>query len=231
MKKYFAMILVAAICLSLCACGGRNRAYDDSKVAFEKIHEAYTLVETFGSDLYEAWRLGINELDEITGKGGYYTTTYDYEAGLAYFCGELDIDESWIAHGIASLYYGEDYETSIDVTDKAAVAKVYKTMMTNADSQFSTCVHIVTEAYDVSGKTQEIEELLDEAKVLMKDMSNKHSDYEHYPNLKGYFTNTLAFFDFCQNPIGSFEQVVETINNYRNEAREYYFDLNYIFED
>lgn len=71
---------------------------------------------------------------------------------------------------------------------------------------------------------------LDNAKSLMKDLSAKYSDYEHYPNLKGYFTNTSSLFDFCQNPDGSFEQVKDTINNYRNEARDFKSDLDYIFE-
>ena len=65
----------------------------------------------------------------------------------------------------------------------------------------------------------------------MKQLSSDYSDYEHYPVLKEYFTNTLAYFDFCQHPEGSFEQVVETFNSYRNNAREYFFDLNYVFCD
>ena len=65
----------------------------------------------------------------------------------------------------------------------------------------------------------------------MKKLSDDYSDYEYYPNLKEYFTNTTAFFGFCLEPEGSFEQVVETFNNYRNDARDYYYDLNYVFED
>ena len=65
----------------------------------------------------------------------------------------------------------------------------------------------------------------------MKTLSEKYSDYEHYPALKGYYTTTDAFFDFCQNPSGSFEQVKTTINDYRNDCRSYNKDLNYIFED
>ena len=65
----------------------------------------------------------------------------------------------------------------------------------------------------------------------MKGLSDNYSDYEHYPALKGYFTTTMAFYDFCRNPEGSFEQVVETFNNYRNNARESFFDLNYVFND
>ena len=73
--------------------------------------------------------------------------------------------------------------------------------------------------------------LANAAKELMKQLGDQYSDYEHYPSLKKYFTNTLAFFDFCCNPEGSFEQIVSTFNNYRNNAREYFFDLNYVFGD
>ena len=72
---------------------------------------------------------------------------------------------------------------------------------------------------------------MEEAKAEMKEMSEKYSDYEHYPNLKGYYTTTNAFFAFCQNPTGSFEQVKTTINDYRNDARSYKSDLDYMFED
>jgi hypothetical protein len=89
----------------------------------------------------------------------------------------------------------------------------------------------VAETYVVNGTVKEISDLLIEAKDEMKKLSNEHADYTHYENLKEYYSNTLAFFDFCQDPEGSFEQVVETFNNYRNTARTCFFDLNYIFED
>lgn len=65
----------------------------------------------------------------------------------------------------------------------------------------------------------------------MKKMSEKYSDYEHYPSLKKYYTETKSYFDFCKAPTGSFEQVKTTINDYRNDIREYVSDLDYIFED
>ena len=71
----------------------------------------------------------------------------------------------------------------------------------------------------------------DEAKVLMKKLSKMYSDYEHYPNLKGYYTTTKSFFDFCQNPTGSFAQYKNMLNDYRNEACDYISDLDYILEE
>ena len=96
---------------------------------------------------------------------------------------------------------------------------------------FSVCVLLVSKAYELNGDVEIITNHLSEAKAEMKEMSEKYSDYEHYPNLKGYFTKTNAFFEFCQNPTGSFEQVKDTINSYRNDAREFRNDLAYIFED
>lgn len=77
----------------------------------------------------------------------------------------------------------------------------------------------------------EVQTALNTAKEQMKELSDKYSDYEHYPNLKGYYTTTSSFFDFCQNPTGSFEQMKNTINDYKNEARDYISDLDYIFEE
>ena len=77
----------------------------------------------------------------------------------------------------------------------------------------------------------EVQTAINTAKEQMKKLSDKYSDYEHYPNLKGYYTTTSSFFDFCQNPTGSFEQMKNTINDYKNEARDYISDLDYIFEE
>lgn len=71
----------------------------------------------------------------------------------------------------------------------------------------------------MNGKAEEAQTALDAAKTQMKELSEKHSDYEHYPNLKGYFTTTSSFLEFCQNPTGSFEQLKDTINDYKNKAR------------
>ena len=99
------------------------------------------------------------------------------------------------------------------------------------DDLFSFCVMCVTGAYIVNGKVKEVEDALNSAKAQMKKLSQDYSDYEHYPNLKGYYTTTSSFFEFCNNPTGSFEQVKDTINDYKNDARDYISDLDYIFED
>lgn len=97
------------------------------------------------------------------------------------------------------------------------------------DDLFVVCTSAVIEAYNMNGKADQAKAALDEAKAIMKELSEKYSDYEHYPSLKGYYTTTSSYFDFCENPAGSFDQLESTNNEYRNEARDYIADLDYIF--
>ena len=67
MKKIIALLLVAVMSLSFVACGGgaanKETAFDVAKEAYDKV--AYEIADKFGSDIYEAWRLGIYDDDEI----------------------------------------------------------------------------------------------------------------------------------------------------------------------
>ena len=65
----------------------------------------------------------------------------------------------------------------------------------------------------------------------MKEVNEKYSDYEYYPKLKDLLTQVSALLDFCNNPVGSFEQVKVTINDYKNDIRDLTNDLNYVFAD
>ena len=217
MKHTKILALLLALCLTMTLLVGCNsnkkeeEIFDKSEEAFQKITEAYMMINTYSQDIYNAWRLGINNKSRYD-EGG---------SELKAFAGELHIDYESVALAIGSLLGKDSYESGYWEN----LQKLYN------GSFFSACVDVVSEAYVVDGTVKKISNLLTEAKTLMKEIGDEYSDYVHYPDLKEYFTNTLAFFDFCQNPEGSFEQVVETFNNYRNTAREKFFDLNYIFED
>ncbi len=223
MKKLTAIILVLAMCVSMTACGGGDKkAFEASKAAYDNVDIAYEITEQFGSDLYEAWRLGIYDDEEIL------------EDGVAHLATELSLSEDELKEGVGYVMAemtGEDWSEMSD-EDKATITEntdIIFGMM--EDDLFSFCVMVVTGAYTANGKVEEAQNALNAAKAQMKELSENYSDYEHYPNLKGYYTTTSSFFDFCQNPTGSFEQVKDTINDYKNEARDYISDLDYIFEE
>ena len=218
MKKIIALLIVAIISLSFVACDGnaasKETAFDVAKEAYDQIDIAYEITEKFGSDVYEAWRLGIYDKKEVTSDG------------VGHLASELNLSEDEIIAGVALVFTddGEEPETL-----SKSQANLYFAYM--EDSLFSFCVLVVSCAYEANGKAAEAQAALDSAKDLMKKMSDQYSDYEHYPKLKEYYTTTKSFFAFCQEPTGSFEQVKTTINDYRNDARKCVSDLDYIFED
>lgn len=229
MKKIVCTILALALCLSLGACGGSSgnavlerTAFDAANEAYDYITTAYTITDQFASDIYEAWRLGIYEDDALTSRG------------VAFLAEELNLSSDELIEGIVYIMLGgtdEDYENATE-EEKAEYRdwdELYFSL--NEDSLFSACIWAVTGAYAANGKTEEAQVALDAAKQIMREMSEKYSDYEHYPSLKEYYTTTSSFFNFCKDPTGSFEQVKTTVNDYRNEARDYISDLDYIFED
>ena len=212
MKKAVSLILVLVLCLALCACnaGSSKNAFESSEKAFRYVTTAYLNTNEFADDIYEAWYLGVNEKYE-----------YDRDYNLPDFASEMNIELEHIKQAVANLLGKDAYEYG----DWSELPARY------GNSYFSAWVSVISEAYKCSGKADTIKKDLNKAKDLMKELGDEYSDYEHYPTLKKYFTNTLAFYDFCCNPEGSFNQVVETFNTYRNNAREYFFDLNYVFGD
>ena len=223
MKKAISLLLALVLCLSLCACGNSDKkAFEASKAAYDNIDIAYEITEQFGSDIYEAWRLGIYDDDEIL------------DDGADHLASELSLSADEIRAGVAYTvagFLGEDWDTMSEEDKNKYIDNADSFFEAMEDDLFSFCVVAVSNAYVVNGKVEEAQTALDAAKAQMKELSSEYSDYEHYPNLKGYFTTTSSFFDFCQNPTGSFEQVKDTVNDYKNEARDYISDLDYIFED
>ena len=222
MKKILFIILALAMCLGLSACG--DDAFDMSKEAYDKIAAAYDITDTYASDIYEAWRLGIYSKDDIVKDGNGFLAS---ELGLS----EKELDEG-MAYTIATFVYEKDWDSLSDEEKKKyrdyEPTVFYKLMK---DDLFSICIEVVSNTYKMNGKRDEIASDLEDAKSIMKELSDDHSDYEHYPNLKGFYTTTSAFFEFCEDPSGSFEQVKDTLNNYRKEARDFKKDLDYIFEE
>ncbi len=223
MKKLVSIILAVVLSVSVCGCGNSNKkAFEVSKVAYDNVTIAYEITEQFASDLYEAWRLGIYDDDEILSDG------------VKHLASELSLSEEELGNGVAYVMNDISGKEWSEITEEdrkayAENADLFFSMM--EDDLFSFCVMVVKGAYVANGKAEEAQSALDAAKAQMKELSDKYSDYEYYPDLKGYYTTTSSFFDFCQNPTGSFEQVQGTINDYRNEARDYISDLDYIFEE
>ena len=220
MKRFLTLLLALMMCISSAGCSGTQKAFEASKDAYDSINTAYEITEQFASDIYEAWRMGIYEDDEVL------------EGGTQYLAAELNVSEDELAAGVAftvnEIMGADDWDTLSESEKESYLSATDMYFRLFEDDLFSFCVLAVIGAYQVNGKIEATQSALDTAKQEMRELSEKYADYEHYPNMKGYYTSTSSFFEFCQNPTGSFEQVVNTINDYKNEARDYKNDLDYI---
>lgn len=227
MKKVGSFALIVIMVLSLTACGDKEfdkskAAYEYGKEAYENVNAAYEITEKYGADIYTAWSRGIYNSEEVM------------SGGCAYLADELSLSEDEIAAGAAYILARASNENWDELTEEERndLMLVADTTFSEAeDDLFSWCVNVVSAAYIASGKAGKVQGYLTEAKTQMKDISENYSEYEHYPALKGYYTTTYSFFDFCQNPTGTFEQLGNTIEDYTKTARDYNAELSYIFEE
>ncbi len=243
MKRILALLLAFSMLLCLWGCKPLDEhpaesesaktdeatpksAFELSKEAYECINRAYDMINTFSSDIYEAWYKGVYDDDEIDGI--YSSYRYYDETALETLAAELTLSVDDLKEAVKHLSNKSEYDPGTEYR-----AGDWYNLYTNGygGSIFSACVALVYTSYELSGKADEIKAELEKARENMKLLSDSYSDYEHYPSLKEYFTNTTAFFGFCLDPEGSFAQVEQTFNSYRNLSRDLYYDLNYIFEE
>ena len=224
MKRILALVAVLVMMGSLCSCGKNTNAFKVSKAAYSELKRAYEIIEAYSSDVYIAWMCGIYHDDEIL------------EQGTEYLASQLSLSEDEIRDGVAHTFscdfWKQDWDT-VSEEDKQTLRDLSDgTFSLYEEDLFSFCIQVVSNAYAANGKTAEIEGALSEAKAQMKTLSEKYSDYTYYPKLKEFYTTVDSFFHFCEDPFGnSFKQMTDAIEKYKNQARVYQSDLDYIFED
>lgn len=227
MRKAIHGILVVVLLLQLCSCGNsktdRTRELELFRQTYQDVSSAYEVVEKYGLDIYEAWRIGIQEKDKLT---------------LDYLSDQLSLSLDELVEGsvyaVSIISTDIDYDTMSDENKEYLrdSSDFYFSVMSNLGKEISSmAVLTIVGAYITSGKSEEIEQALNAAKENMRMLSQEFSDSEYYNDMKDYYTTTQSFYDFCKDPSGSFDQLRTTLNDYRNSIREYKNRLDFVFED
>jgi hypothetical protein len=195
--------------------------FELSKEAYNEITHAYSIIHKFGADVYEAWHLGATQPRNVQTMGIAFLgndlnlSEDELKGGLGYFQAYIE-DKNW------DELTEEERKEYIDAGDS------FLKGVSNANV-LQTSIYAIPFSYIVNGKTEEAQTALNNAKNIMRELSENYSDYEHYPNLKGYYTTAAAYFELCQNPKGTFVMLETTINDYMNEIRDYSSDLDFVF--
>ena len=104
MKKTFTLFIALVMVFSLAACNSvtveveEEKPFDKSKEAYDKITVAYEITDQFSSDVYEAWRLGIYDDEEII------------DDGVSHLASELSLSEAELTAGFAYFLATTVYE-------------------------------------------------------------------------------------------------------------------------
>lgn len=280
MKRVLSIILLLAICLSLCACGKSKDAtecenlinaigevsvdskeaietaekayealtekekesiaesmviledarssyiFELSKMAYQNINSAYDITHKFGSDLYEACFLVAYQSQKLQN-----SNTVKYLASEVQYLNEEELQKG-LAFVLANNKYKEDW---YELSEEQQNHYIELAIQYEGDDFFdqTNCLFITTwsviRAYELNGRTAEARGYLENAQSYMRELSDKYSDYKHYPNLKGFFAMTGSYLDVCCDSGLSFTQYKEVKNQYEKEARNYINDLDFIF--
>ena len=227
MKNLSIRVVCAALVFVFCAAAltgcFENKNAKKKEMAEEIYHlllEASDLAEKMGSDTYTAWNNGIHDADE----SGYDLTKFaknlsltvdELKAGAAYYLAEDDWD---------TLAESEKQE-KIDKGDTT-----FKLMLILLDSKFSTCVNVVTRTYKVTGKSDEIKSKLNEARDKIRTLNEKYPDYDVCTKLKTLYTKIQTYYDYCINPTGSFNELQNIIQTFRQDVRDAKNELSFDLE-
>ena len=187
---------------------------------YNSINAAYEIIEDFGEDIYAAWSMGIED-----GGTGF---------GFSDLAQTVNLTEDELKTGFAYAANEEIWHTMTDEEQKEEINSAeekFELLLSQSDDVSAFCVQTISYAYEMAGKTTAVWESLDTVNTQMEEIRENHSDNGYYPALNGYYTAAVSFFEFCQNPSASLDQIQESVVNYRNNARYYKKDLEYIFED
>ena len=199
----------------------KKYVFELSKEAYNEITHAYSIIQKFGADLYEAWHLGATQPVNVQTMGIAFLgndlnlSKDELKGGLGYFQAYIE-DKNWDELSEAEK---ENYINSGDAFLKGV----------SNSNVLQTSIYAIPFSYIVNGKTEEAQTALSNAKNIMRELSENYSDYEHYPNLKGYYTTVISYFELCQKPKGTFVMLETTINDYMNDIRNYSSDLDFVF--
>jgi len=194
----------------------------DLLYVFTELNNAYELVETFCSDVYTAWNKGINQSDKFKGS--------NLNGSVKYLASQISLsydDTLWgCTHAYITKICGEQWE-GIEGHEKAKDAVATGTLFYLASNSIpAACVCSVIGAYEVNGTSENIQNTLDKAKEMLNTINAEGNLLDCYTTLGEYYDNINSFFEFLNNPTGSFDQAADTISNYKDTGRNYQSTLS-----
>lgn len=213
MRRLIALLLLFVLCISLVGCGktacsidgceneavedtsfeesycskhlADKKAFEVSKIAYENIETAYDIIYQFKTDLYQVWYMTGNSSAVKIHENGFAQIV-----SIPLYISDEDLWEGFRSRIKSIKDSGNNSITNEDIENPDLLLK-----RISQRDLYSICPFAVVDAYTVNGEIGKAEEALENAKTQMKILSEAYSDYEHYPNLKNYYTTVQALLE------------------------------------
>lgn len=192
----------------------------ENRMALVEAQEAF---ETMKSELvYENAKEAYEQLNEVA---ELCESGMDDIYGAWYF-GIYEADDSF-----PYLVFNDLAKKTNNITDVELETAAYKLGLSESSvrNNWNNSVIVVQKAIEEKGGYATIEEKMTNAENILQQLTSEYGDYTYYPKLKEYYTAVSSYVDFFVSPTGSFEQLVDTINNYENTIRTYKADVGFLF--
>lgn len=178
MKKCFCILALMVLFL-----GGCNNAKTDTvqsvqkqeevnspQEAYNNINKAYEIVDTIGWDIYEGWRIGIFEAENVNIELLEENTSLTQE--------EI---RNGIISFIAQAHLTNDSSKSLEECKKIAEKEADNYFeIFGDDSATTACMYAIVYAYEEKGAIEEANKLLSDAKVIINNFNEDKIEHESY---------------------------------------------------
>ena len=114
-------------------------------------------------------------------------------------------------------FIGLALKTGISVGDLEAAG--YSADQIKSDWRYA--VFTVEGALSKLGYYDAVKQKMSEAQSILQELTTTYGDYTYYPKLKDYYVAVDSYATFFLEPTCSFDQLLDTINNYEKNIRTY----------
>jgi len=222
MRKIAYSILIFLAVTFLCT-SCEKRQVELSKEVYSYLIAIDESTTNISHDIYQVWNMAIFEDDDIT---------------IEKLDENLYLSKTEIQDGIVkSIWYLATYGQSAPLSyeesseEDRLKARNLQVLGLKLYDSFSDYIEAVVNAYTINGEYEELFQKQESAKLIMKEISQKYSSYEHYQTLKEYYTAVSSYLELCMYPEGSLRSFQQARDDYLKKTRNIRNDLDLVFSD
>lgn len=216
-KKAILFLLAVAFIASCCGgCKSDEKAFEIAKIAYGDLSIANEWIEYYAHDIYWAWDVGIHQTDQLS---------------IAFLAKKTLLNEEQLMFGLSYLLLSDHWsEATEEEIRSCQTEKKFSSLLKKYDNEFDLCIDLVVMSYRVNGVSYQIAQYLAAGKTSVKTLTEEYPDYQYTSDLKNLYNKLNSYFEYCEAPDGSYNEMKEITSAYNTAIKQLTEDLKFTFE-